>query len=315
LVDIASGRTQMRTNPEQGARADDRRMHSFDFRSPSKMARDHIRRLELTHETFQRAMGSQLSTLLRTMARVELLAIDQLTYDEYVRSMPNPTVVGQISMSPLPGLALIEMSTSTALTLVDRLLGGIGKPGMMRRPTELEGRLIQDVLREAQSALRQTFDPLLEVDARFESIEFNPNFVQATNPSEMVVVMSYSLSMMEGARSEGLLTLCYPFSLLMPAWELAPDVDDRPLALGAGEPANPLASTLPDVAVPISIRLRETAVTASDIAQLRPGDVLRFDHKADEGVLGLVAGLELVEGRIGRKGKNMALQVTKWRTQ
>ena len=35
----------------------------------------------------------------------------------------------------------------------------------------------------------------------------------------------------------------------------------------------------------------------------------------DEGVLGVVAGLELVEGRIGRKGKNMALQVTNWRTE
>jgi flagellar motor switch protein FliM len=279
------------------------------------MARDHIRRLELTHETFQRSMGAQLSTLLRTMARVELLAIDQVTYDEYVRSMPNPTVVGQLSMEPLPGLALVEMSTSTALTLVDRLLGGIGKPGIMRRPTELESRLIQDVMREAQAALRETFEPLVEVDPRFEAIEFNPNFVQATNPSEMVVVMSYSLSIVEGARSEGLLTLCYPFSMLLPAWELAPDVDDRPLALGPGEPASPLTATLPEVSMPISIRLRETAIAASEIAQLQPGDVLRFDHKVDEGVLGVVAGLELVEGRIGRKGKNMALQVTNWRTE
>jgi flagellar motor switch protein FliM len=218
-------------------------------------------------------------------------------------------------MEPLPGLALIEMSTSTALTLVDRLLGGIGKPGIMRRPTELESRLIQDVLREAQGALRETFEPLLEVDARFESIEFNPNFIQATNPSEMMVVMSYSLSIIEGTRSEGLLTLCYPFSMLMPAWDLAPEIDDRPLALGTGEPSSPMQSSLPDVAMPIAVRLRETAVPASDIAQLQLGDVLRFDHKADEGVLGVVAGLELVEGRIGRKGKNMALQVTNWRTE
>lgn len=315
MVDLANGRNTMRGAPLGSGNAADRRMRAFDFRSPSKMARDHIRRLELTHETFQRAMGAQLSTLLRTMARVELLAIDQVTYDEYVRSMPNPTVVGQISLEPLPGVALLEMSTSTALTLVDRLLGGLGKPGIMRRPTDLESRLIQDVMREAQSALRETFDPLLEVDARFEGIEFNPNFVQATNPSEMVVVMSYSLSIVEGSRSEGLLTLCYPFSLLMPAWELAPEADERVPALGAGEPENPVSAILPDVAMPISIRLRETAVTARDIAELQPGDVLRFDHKVDEGVLGVVAGLELVEGRIGRKGKNMALQVTNWRSE
>ena len=74
-------------------------------------------------------------------------------------------------------------------------------------------------------------------------------------------------------------------------------------------------STLPDVSMPISIRLRETAIPASEIAELQPGDVLRLDHKVDQGVLGVVAGLELVEGRMGRKGKNMALQVTNWRTE
>ena len=67
--------------------------------------------------------------------------------------------------------------------------------------------------------------------------------------------------------------------------------------------------------MPISIRLRETAVSAYEIAELQEGDVLRFDHKVNEGVLGVVAGLELVEGRIGRKGKNMALQVTNWSTE
>jgi flagellar motor switch protein FliM len=201
------------------------------------------------------------------------------------------------------------------LTLVDRLLGGIGKPGVMRRPTELESRLIQDLMREAQGALKETFEPLVEVDARFEAIEFNPNFVQATNPSEMVVVMSYSLSIIEGTRSEGLLTLCYPFSMLMPAWELAPALDERPPALGPGAPESHLSSHLPDISMPMAIRLRETEVSAAEIAQLQPGDVLRFDHKVDEGVLGVVAGLELVEGRIGRKGKNMALQVTNWRTE
>ena len=152
MAQTTNGRAEQNVaaSPEDAAR----RLRPFDFRNPSKMAREHVRRLELTHETFQRSLGAKLSSLLRTMVRLELLAIDQVTYDEYVRAMPNPTVIGQMTMSPLPGFALIEMSTPTALTLVDRQLGGNGRTTLNRRPTELESRLISDLLKEAEEALR-----------------------------------------------------------------------------------------------------------------------------------------------------------------
>jgi flagellar motor switch protein FliM len=297
-----------------GDSGDGRRLRPFDFRNPSKMGRDNVRRLELTHETFIRNMGAALSSRLRTMVRLELLAIDQVTYDEYVRSMPNPTVIAQIGLAPLPGVAMVEMSTSTALTLVDRLLGGIGKPGVLRRPTELESSLITEVVRHAEAALADTFEPLLAVQAELQGIEFNPNFVQATNPSEMVAVMSYSLAILEGHRSEGLLTLCYPFSLLMPAWEMAPKADERPPALGAGiSDTSVLAGSLPEIQVPVTARLRGTDITAAELTDLQPGDVVRLDHRVDEPVLGVVEGSALLEGRLGRKGKNMALEISHWR--
>ncbi len=293
-----------------------RRLRPFDFRNPSKMARDHVRRLELTHETFQRALGAQLSSLLRTMVRLELLAIDQVTYDEYVRAMPNPTVIGQVTMKPLPGFALIEMSTSTALTLVDRLLGGHGSAGIIRRPTELESALISDLMKHAETALTETFEPLLPVEPVVEGVEFNPNFVHGANPSEMVMVMSYSLAIVQGERSEGLMTVCYPFSMLMPLWEMAPDADEQRPALGMGDPTpQELLATLPEVAVPLSVRLRESEIDASDIASLQIGDVLRFDHKVEESVIGSIAGMDLLEGRIGRKGKNVALEISNWRSE
>ncbi len=313
---IADGTTELATAPAPADEAA-RRMRLFDFRNPSKMARDHVRRLELTHETFQRAMATQLSSLLRTMARLELLGVDQVTYDEYVRSMPNPTVVAQISLRPLPGFAFLEMGTSTALTLVDRLLGGIGKPGLIRRPTELETSLLIDLFGEAEQALGETFEPMLSVEPTLDQIEFNPNFLQSVNPSEMMMVMSYSLAILQGHRSEGLLTLAYPFSMLQPAWDLAPAMEDQPPALEAGQPdvPEPLTHLVPDLTIPVSVRLRDSAISATELASLRPGDVLRFDHKVDEAVLGVVGNRGLIEGRIGRKGPAMALEISNWRTE
>jgi flagellar motor switch protein FliM len=291
------------------------RLRPFDFRNPSKMARDHVRRLELTHETFQRAMSTQLSSILRTMVRLELLAVDQVTYDEYVRSMPNPTVIGQMSLKPLPGVVLVEMGTSTALTLVDRLLGGIGKSGLMRRPTELETPLLEDLLGVAAAALQQTFEPIVSVEAAVDTLEYNPNFAQAVNASEMVMVLSYSLGIVQGQLSEGLMTICYPFSLLDHAWELAPVAEEPKQGAAADDRERfALEGAVPHLSVPVTVRLRSSSINASDLAGLQPGDVLRFDHKVDEPVLGVVGGKSLVEGRLGRKGSVAALEVTKWRT-
>jgi flagellar motor switch protein FliM len=299
-------------SPEEATR----RLRPFDFRNPSKMARDHVRRMELTHETFQRALGAKLSSVLRTMVRLELLAIDQVTYDEYVRAMPNPTVITAISMNPLPDQALIEMSTSTALTLVDRLLGGIGKPGLNRRPTELEAALIADLMRTAESAMQETFEPLLAIEPQVTSVEFNPNFVHGANPSEMVMVMSFSLSVVQGLRSEGLVTICYPFSMLEPLWEMMPSSEEQRPALGAGDTTPPqILGALSEIAVPIAVRLRESGIGAGELASLQVGDVVRLDHKVNEAVVASVAGRKLLEGRIGRKGKNVALEISNWRSE
>lgn len=305
------------TRPVPGATPEEptRRLRPFDFRNPKKLSRDHLRRLELTHEVFTRILGNELSTALRTLVRLELMAIDQITYDEYVRSMPNPTVIGRLSLDPLPGNALIELSTQTGLTLVDRLLGGMGKPGPTRRPTELEGILLNEVLSYTLPALAETFEPILPIQPQLTALEYNPNFVQAANPSEMVAVMSYSISILQGVHSDGLLTVCYPFALLQPALtEHEGDADEEQRALPAAMQRGPLGATLPDVAVPISVHLRASRIPARDLADLRPGDVLRLDHKVNEPVHGTVSGLDLLRGQVGRKGKNLAIRLSDWRT-
>ena len=298
------------------ASGDDRswRLRPFDFRNPSKMARDHVRQLELTHETFQRVMSTQLSSLLRTMVVIEPLAVDEVTYEEYVRSMPNPTVIGQMTLKPFPGVVLMEMGTSTALTLVDRFLGGLGKPGLVRRPTELEVPLLEDLFQIAAKAIEQTFEPIVEIDAHLELMEFNPNFAQAVNASEMVSVLSYSIGLTQGHASEGLLTLCYPFSMLNTAWEMAP-APEEPATKVEDEhrQEQAVAGTFSHLDVPVTVRLRHSPIGAADLAALKVGDVLRFDHKLDDPVLGVVGGKSIIEGRLGRKGSMAALEITKWR--
>jgi flagellar motor switch protein FliM len=303
--------------PTQVDDAPAREHQQFDFRRPSKFARDHIRSIEATHELFARRFAGLLTQALRAVVHVEPIAVDQITYEDYIRSMANPTVLGLLELSPLPGTVVIELSTQMALTLVDRMLGGPGRPVPLRRPTDLELSLVRTLLDHAATSLDETFDTVLQVTPSLGGIELNPHFVQAVAPSEMVLLLTYQISMAAGQRTDGLLTLCYPFSTLQPAldrveaqaWDERGQADPEALAATA----QLVRDHLPGVAVEVVVQLQPSAVPALDIATLRPGDVLRLDHRIGEPAVALVDGEGVLEGHLGRIGRRLALQVSGWR--
>ena len=167
----------------------------FDFRRPSKFSREHMRGLEVVHEMFVRRVSSTLGHRLRTIVSIEPFSTDQITYEDYIRSMPNPSVIGTFSMDPLPGALVVEMSTELALSFVDRLLGGTGTKAPMRGPTDIEARVITDVMASSIAAIREALEPVQAVEPKLESVDFNPRFVQVVAPTEMILPSRISIDM------------------------------------------------------------------------------------------------------------------------
>lgn len=66
----------------------------YDFKRPDKFSKDQIRTLYMLHENFARLLNTYLSTHLRAIVNVNVASVDQLTYEEFVRSLSNPSVIG-----------------------------------------------------------------------------------------------------------------------------------------------------------------------------------------------------------------------------
>lgn len=60
-----------------------------------------MRTVSIMHETFARLTTTALSAQLRSMAHVHVASVDQLTYEEFIRSIPTPTTLAVINMDPL----------------------------------------------------------------------------------------------------------------------------------------------------------------------------------------------------------------------
>lgn len=288
---------------------------TYDFRRPTTFAREHVRSLAVAHEVFVRRFASGLNSALRTVVQMEPVSVEQMSYDDYIRSMPNPTVLTTVTLAPLPAAIVLEMNVQLALVLVDRMLGGQGKPVPPRRPTEVETHLLHELVGNGLPAFTETLKPLADVAPHVGEVDYNPQLVQIVPPSEVVLLLTYRVTIAQGTRSEGLLSICYPYSTLGPALnQLSSNLWLDPNAPSGGvETAQPLRAELPEMPVRLTVEADPVAVPARDVAALHVGDVLRLGHPVDQALVGRIGGADVVAGHLGRRGRRLAFQVADWR--
>jgi flagellar motor switch protein FliM len=249
----------------------------YDFRRPIKLSREHVRTLQIAFETYARSCATLLTTRLRAVSSVTLIAVKQLNYDEYVASLNNSTVLAPVTIDPLPGTVLLEMSLGTAMASIDHLLGGPGGPQVERPLTEVEMPLLRGLLERMLAELRYGFEQLVEIHPRLGSLEFNPQFLRAHQPGDAVVVASFDMRL--GAE-ECVSTICLPFTTILPVLQSeAADVELTAVERRArGVAQRNLAAGLAAAPIDVAVRFLPIRMRTEDIIDLRPGDVVPLGH-------------------------------------
>ena len=187
-----------------------RQVKVYDFNHPDRFSKDQIRTMHQLHEHFARIFSTSLSAFLRTIVEVKLVSVDQISYAEFIRSIPNPTSLNIINMDPLEGDALMELSPTLSFPVVDRLMGGAGQVFKKNRElTEIEQTIIEKVLYRSFDCLHEAWANVLPLNLSLEASETNPQLLmQRYLPSEMVILMTFEVMMGE---ISGTLSFCIPY--------------------------------------------------------------------------------------------------------
>lgn len=98
----------------------------YDFKRPQKFSKDHIRTLELIHDNYARIISNYLTAQVRSNVKVKIESVQQITYEEFIHSVPNPTILTIFKMPPLNGSILFETNPQFVFQMIDVLLGGNG---------------------------------------------------------------------------------------------------------------------------------------------------------------------------------------------
>lgn len=277
----------------------------YDFRRPDKFSKDHLRTLQMVHESFARLWTTVLSAHLRATTQVSLESVEQITFDGFLNGVPNPGILCLVSMDPLPGRQMVDVRPSMAFPVIDRLLGGLGaaEPGE-RGLTEIEITVMERVIQGMLSALAEAWHGLAAMRPRLEGIETNPLFAQVIPPNEVTAVLTFSARVQEVG---GQLRLCLPYSCLKPV--LGQLSTHRWAGEGEAAAAAVGGANISDVRVEMSVQLGRSTLTVGELMGLERGDVVKLEQAINRPLLAHLGPRPAFRVRPGRVGNRLVVQI------
>ncbi|OYW24135.1 MAG: flagellar motor switch protein FliM [Planctomycetales bacterium 12-60-4] len=299
--------------PAASRSRDDFRSHVtvYDFKRPERVSKEQMRAFQALHEGFSREFGASLSSMLRAIVEVKLISVDQLTYSEFVFSLENPTCFNLLWSAGLDGHFILDLSPSIVFPIVDRLLGG-GKDGNSEYPsralTEIELHLASRITNLSIQALENAWDNVCQLKLRVQQVESNPQLVQIVPPNEVIVLISFELTMGD---VRGIMNLCIPFNTIEPlASKLSSDSWSayQKKALDQQQQLH-LEGGIRRAPVELVVHLATTHVTARELSQLAVGDVILTEHDVRHGAKVIVEGRPMFQAFPGTLKGRKAIRV------
>lgn len=315
LLLSAVSENKVETAPVE-AGAEGIRISSYDFRRPERVSTEQLKGLQSLFEAFCRETSIVLPAFLRTVVRIDLISIDQLTYDEFILSISRPTSLNIINMSPLDGNAIIEMNSAIVFPIVDRVLGGTGAPlRESRELTEIEERILARLVMMMLDSWRRSWEQLIEFNLSVANQESDPLIVQIVPGSEMVILVGCEVHVGE---TVGSMNMCIPLMVLNPILAQISQqayVRRRVSQEVATTTRNQIAAALRKAKVKVDAIFGHAQLPLSGILSLEVGDIVQLDRPASAPIDIEVTGIVHYKARLGKRGEYCSVQITELVTE
>ncbi|SFM32109.1 flagellar motor switch protein FliM [Gracilibacillus orientalis] len=288
----------------------DKKVKVYDFKRALRFSKDQIRSISRIHDNFARLLSTYFSAQLRTYVHVTVASVDQIPYEEFIRSIPTKTILNVYSVEPLDGRIIFEFNPNIAYAMLDRMLGGIGNSvNNIDNLTEIETTLMSQLFEKALDNLQEAWGSVVNIDPMLEDFEVNPQFLQLVSPNETVVVVSLDTTIGD---SSGMINICIPHVVLEPIipklsvhyWMQNENSKER-----KPEEYESISQNIKQTTLDMTALLGETSIMLEDFLFLGIDDTILLDKSIDQ-PLTLQVGQEpkfLVQP--GKKKQKIAVQV------
>lgn len=284
-----------------------RRIVPYNFRRPDRLSKEHVRALYLLHDQFANNLTSSLPLFLRTVCELTLISVEQQSYSDFIRGLSDPTTLFTFSARSLRSVFAVELSSTVAFPIIDRMLGGDGQElEEPRSATELELKVLEGFLNVIVANYRDVWRPHADLETEIAGRETRPQMLQIVSPNEVVATVSYQIQIGD---SKGSMTVCLPVGLLEPIVEGFGRSTYEADETTPPETTASLLEAISSVRFPVSCDLEGVAVTVSDLNALSVGDVLRTNHPTEKALHVCVSDSPKFSGRLAAVEGKLIVQL------
>jgi flagellar motor switch protein FliM len=295
---------------ESGAdRGRQRRMRTVDFTRPTKFTADQERRIKRALETFCRTASTRLSAELRMPLELEVINVSQMTWGNAHAQVPSRSASCLVDVPDVPTRMLLSAEMNLVMNAIELLLGGSAGDGSShreRRLTDIDWALTRHFLERLIAQLSIVWQDITDTELGVAGLDMHLETAQTAPVSEPTLALTVEARV---ERDSATLALLLPYSAIAPVAHRFSSRDD----VGAIDDARQSTAVREAVGrVEMTVRAEVAAVDLpiEQVLALQPGDMLRLDARADDGVTLFAGAVPMHRAMPGRSGGRRAVQVT-----
>jgi flagellar motor switch protein FliM len=301
------------SDPNAKESPDSKQIRPYNFWSPDRFSKDQIRAVELVHEELAERLTNSLPTFLQTNLRPRIVHTEQGRFHDFLNDLPQTSLFHLISLAPLPGQMVVTISPEISYVILEQRLGGRSDRHVNKHSlTEIDQSLIQDLIENMLNDIKASWAKVVPIEPRLVDSTTNQHWVQMMVGNERVMMLAFELMLQQAT---GTMSFYIPFSMLKPVIN---ELNPHTIITGRKEAVQDVQSrqnnldNLSKVTLPIKVILGKTKLRIGDLVEMQPGDVILLDSNVHDDISVSVAGKTRFKGRVGKKVKNLALQITEF---
>jgi flagellar motor switch protein FliM len=281
----------------------------YDFKHPNLVSKEQMRLLETIHEGICRNFGVFLSAQLRMIVEMNLLAVDQIMYSEFVMSIAAPSSIYVCEIDDPFSHFVLELNPQLSIFIVEKLFGGRGNFIPEVRPISvIEQKIMKRVVDRIAVEVEKNWSKVAKFQCAVNRFESNPEFVQILPSSEPVVVASMEIKIHGNST---LMNICYPY-MWISSIVSSQEVQEK-ISFGSKESTpeerNSVEQNLSLTKVAIKPVLGKSVLSIGDFINLKSGDVITLRTRTDNPLPVYIQNKHVFDASIGIRKQRYAVRI------
>lgn len=281
LLDIAEqGEDIDNSGPVENIISKEKNYSIYDFKKPNRISSEQFKAFSTMHDKMIRDFVNDLSSMLRKIVDVKLYSIEQMTYGEFILSIPQITSLNTLSIKPLEGRIVIECNPGISHKIIAELLGSgavNANDNLDRELTEIEISILEHFYDVFIKSLYRSWDEINTINFKIESRDTNANAIQIVSDHEIVLLVVLEITIDE---ESGFLSICYPIAYIE---SMLNKIVEKIFSEGKNRKSSrkkDISTLISGAKMDIEAIMAETKLSAKEILNIKEGDIILFNKNA-----------------------------------